>query len=93
MDEDTEVAVPTTAQVWIHLAEGPIEPVKSQVNFCGHSFKHIARVLMGDANYKKVAFIVFGHIEPPLSDGPAGFVIDCEGLEPIFEFGHELSGI
>lgn len=92
MNEDTEVTVPTSAEAWIHLAEGPIEPISAHVRFCGHSFKHTAQILLGDAHPKKVAFIVFAHIDPPIPD-KSGFVIDCEGLDPVFTFGHELSGI
>ena len=92
MDEDLEVTEPTTAKVWIHLTEGPIEPVVAHVRFCGHSFRHAAQVLMGDASPKSVAFIVFSDLSPKFNE-KSGFVIDCENLAPIFEFGHELSGI
>jgi hypothetical protein len=91
MDEETEIEEPIYAEAWVHLWEA-IEPVKVSVSFCGHSFKHMAQVLVGDAHPKKIAFIVFGDIDPPIPN-KAGFVIDCEGLDPIFEFGHELSGL
>lgn len=91
MNEDTEVTVPTTAKAWIHLLEGPIKPSEAQVRFCGHSFRHTAQVLMGDASPKQVSFIVFSDINPPVDK--AGFVIDCDELEPIFEFGHELADL
>ena len=91
MNEETEITESTYAEAWVHLQEGPIEPLKVQVVFSGYSFKHMSQVLLGDAHPRKVAFIVFGHIEPSVDK--AGFIIDCEGLTPIFEFGHELSGL
>lgn len=88
LQQEVVVTEPTTAQAWIHLQSGPIEPVEVQIHFCGASFEEVAQVLMGDVSPKKVAFIVFGHIQPELEI--AGMVIDCQELSPVFEFGHEL---
>ena len=92
MDEKEDITEQTQARATLYLDDAPLAPIEVQLRFCGHSFEHLTQVLMGDVHPKKIAFIVFDEITPEFH-GKTWLIIgidECECLEPVFEFGHEL---
>lgn len=89
MNQNEVVTVITSTQVSIHLRNIK-EPEIAHTRFCGNSFEAVARTFMGDVHPKAVELIIFDKIDPPLPDGQAMIIVDCNPLEPIFAFGHEL---